>query len=159
MALIQDKAVFVTANGINKTLRQAIIDGNIGAGGGGASSTQLFNVEIPINAVASSIMGLLHCRVPFARLVSTLVVTLYNKGSVSSGTLTVDIKKNTTPDDIGMTSIFSSPPSFDFATDPDYSEKTGTLETSALSAGDWLRIDVTSIPTGWVGTFHVSMYS
>lgn len=35
MSLIQDRAVYITADGINKTLKQAIIDGDLSGGGGG----------------------------------------------------------------------------------------------------------------------------
>ena len=127
MALTQDRAVFVTANGINKTLKQAIIDGNIGGGGGGSGATQLFNIEIQMPSSGTVVSGFIHCRVPFSGTISSVVVTLFNKNAIASGTLTVDIKKNSTPDNTGMTSIFSVLPSFDFSIDADYSEKTGTL--------------------------------
>jgi hypothetical protein len=58
-----------------------------------------------------------------------------------------------------MTSIFSDAPSFDFSVDADYATKSGTLSSSSITAGDWLRIDVTSSPTNWGGTFHVSLYA
>ena len=38
MALTQDRAVYVTANGINKTLNQAITDNDIGGGSGEANT-------------------------------------------------------------------------------------------------------------------------
>jgi hypothetical protein len=40
MALVNDRAVFVTANSIDKTLRQAIIDGDIGGGSQSTSPLQ-----------------------------------------------------------------------------------------------------------------------
>lgn len=159
MALIYDKAVLVTANGINKTLAQSIIDGNIGGGGGGGGATQLFNVEIQFPASGTSVNGFLHCRVPFTSTISSVVVTLFNKNGIASGVLQVDIKKNTTPDDVGMTSIFSTLPSFNFSVDADYTESNGVISSSSINAGDWLRIDVTSSPANWGGTFHVSVYA
>jgi len=159
MALTQDRAVFVTANGINKTLKQAIIDGNIGGGGGGGGATQLFNIEILMPSSASTVTGFIHCRVPFTGTISLVAVTIFNKNGVATGTFTVDIKKNNSPDDTGMTSIFSDAPSFDFSVDADYATKSGTLSSSSITAGDWLRIDVTSSPTNWGGTFHVSLYA
>jgi hypothetical protein len=161
MALIQDRAVYVAANGINKTLEQAIVDGDIGAGGGGGGggSTEVFNNFIVLGSSATTLTGINYFRSPASLTISSVVVQLWDKQGVASGTLSVDIKKNSTPDNAGMTTIFSSQPSFNFATDPNFSTSSGTLSTTALASGDWLRLDVTSIPVGWSGRFSVMVYA
>lgn len=161
MALIQDKAVFVAANGINKTLNQAIIDGDIGAGGGGGGggATEIFNNFIVLGSSAATLTGLNYFRSPSALTISSVVVQLWDKLGVAAGTLSVDIKKNSTPDNTGMTTIFSTQPSFDFATDVNFVTSSGTLSTTVLASGEWLRLDVTSIPAGWSGRFSVMVYA
>lgn len=129
------------------------------SGGGAGGLTEIFNTEVQVSPVTSTITGLAYFRAPTNLTISLVVITLFNKNGIASGTLSVDLKKNTTPDDVGMTSIFSALPSFNFATDADYSEKSGTLSTTALSTGNWLRLDVTSNPANWGGTFHVSVYA
>jgi hypothetical protein len=159
MALIQDNAVFVTASGINKTLKQAVIDGDLGAGGGGGGSTEIFNNVIILSSSAATLTGLNYFRAPSGLTISSIVVQLWTKGAVASGNLTIDIKKNNSPAAAGMTSIFSVLPTFNFASASDYSTSTGTISTSGLSGGDWLRLDVTSIPSGWSGRFSVMAYA
>lgn len=159
MSLIQDKAVYVTANSINKTLRQAIIDGDIGAGGGGGSQIEIFNDTFGTRGNAATLTGLALFRVPFGLTISSIRLTVFEKGGISSGSLTVDVKVNSTPDDIGMASIFSAAPTLNFATANAYDSNTGTLSTSSFTAGQWLRIDATSIPAGWVGNFHVQAFT
>jgi hypothetical protein len=160
MSLIQDRAVYVTADGINKTLQQAIIDGDLsGGGGGGGGAVEIFNNFITLGSSAATLTGVNYFRAPSALTISSVVVQLWLKNGVSAGTLSVDIKKNTTPSNTGMTSIFSAQPSFDFSSDPDYSTSSGTLSTSSVAAGEWLRLDATSIPSGFIGTFSVMVYA
>ena len=159
MALIQDNAVFVTASGINKTLKQAVIDGDLGAGGGGGGSTEIFNNVIILSSSAATLTGLNYFRALSGLTISSIVVQLWTKGAVASGNLTIDIKKNNSPAAAGMTSIFSVLPTFNFASASDYSTSTGTISTSGLSGGDWLRLDVTSIPSGWSGRFSIMAYA
>ena len=160
MALIQDKAVFVTADGINKTLQQAITDGDIGGGGGGGGgATEIFNNVVVLGSSAATLTGLNYFRAPSALTISSVVVQLWDKLGVATGTLSVDIKKHTTPEAVGMVTIFSAQPSFNFATAPNYSTSSGTLSVTAVAAGEWLRLDVTSIPAGWSGRFSVMVYA
>lgn len=159
MALIQDRAVYLNASGLNKTLEQAIIDGDLSGGGGGGGATEIFATEIVIGSSAATITGLLHFRSPSAKTITGLVVQIYEKNGIATGILEVDIKKNSSPDDVGMTSIFTTKPVFDFAVVSDYATDTGTRSTSAIASGEFLRIDLTSIPAGFKGTLYVSCYA
>lgn len=156
---LPDDRVYLTASGLNKTLKQAIIDGDLSGGGGGGGATEIFNVTVTVGTSAATLTGLLHFRAPSALTISSVVVQLFEKGGISSGTLEVDVKKNTSPDDIGMTSIFSAKPSFDFATAANYDTSSGTLSTSSLSTGNYLRLDLTSIPSGFRGSVQVMVYA
>jgi hypothetical protein len=157
MSLIQDRAVYVTANSINKSLEQAIIDGDIGGGGGGGGPKkhELFNDTYGTRGGATTLTGLSIIRIPFNLHISSVRLTVFELGGVSSGSLTLDVKVNSSPDDVGMTSIFSAAPTLNFATAVAYDSNVGTLATSAFTAGQWLRVDATSVPAGWVGFFHL----
>jgi len=159
MSLIQDRAVYVTANSINKSLEQAIIDGDLGDGGGGGSQIELFNDTFGTRGSAATLTGLSLFRVPFGLTISSIRLTVFELGGIASGSLTVDVKVNSTPNDVGMTSIFSAAPTLNFATAVAYQSSVGTLSTSAFTAGQWLRVDATSIPAGWVGFFHLQAFT
>lgn len=233
MSLILDKAVYIEANGLNKTLKQAIVDGNFSGGGSSPDATaavkgvlkltndlggtadlptvpallskapldspsltgtpsaptpaaldnstkiattqfvqqaitasvtsptpfEIFNCQIQIATEAVSASGLVHFRAPVALNISSVAAQIYEKNGVVTGSLTVDIKKNSTPNDVGMVSIFSTLPTFNFATAVDYDSSTGTRSTSAIAVGQYLRLDLTSIPAGFRGTVHVSCYA
>lgn len=158
MSLIQDRSVFVTANTLNKTLKQAIIDGDF-AGGGGSGAAEVFNDVFGTRGTQTTLTGLAHFRVPFNMTLSAVRVTIFEKNGTVSGSLTVDVKVNSSPDDVGMTSIFSVAPTLNFATANNYDSNVGTLATTALTAGQWLRIDATAIPANWAGYFHVQAFT
>lgn len=158
MSLIFDRAVFLEANGLNKTLKQAIIDGDL-SGGGGSAITEIFATEIVIGSNGPTITGLVHFKAIGAKTISSVSVQLYEKGAIVSGILEVDIKINTTPNDVGMASIFTVKPSFDFSTAVDYDSSSGTLASSSVASGSFLRLDITSIPSGFRGTIYVSCYA
>ena len=160
MALIIDKAVQISANSLNKTLYQAIVDGDLsGGGGGGSGAIEVFNNTITIGSRASTITGVNYFKAPIGLTLGEIKLQIFTKNGSLTGSLTIDIKKNTSPDNTGMTSIFSAAPTINFATATDYTEVTGTKSTSSVSAGDWLRLDITSIPTNFKGTFSVMVYA
>jgi hypothetical protein len=163
MAKIEDRAVYLKANSLNKTLHQAILDGDIGpsgGGGGGGGSTELFNHTVQVNGSSySSLTGLNYFRAPASGSISSVKLQIWTMNGIVAGEMAIDIKKNTTPDDVGMTSILSAPASIDFATAADYDIATGALASASFSSGDFIRLDVTSIPIGFVGTISISVYA
>jgi hypothetical protein len=161
MALIQDKAVKINANSINKTLYQAIVDGDIGAGGGGGGGkVEIFSHTVTVSGSSyATLTGLSYYIAPASQNISYVRLQVFTLNGVATGSLTVDIKKNTSPDNTGMASIFSAQPSIDFSTASNYATSAGTLSTSALATNDVLRLDVTSIPPSWVGSFIISVYA
>lgn len=153
-----DKGVFIEALGLNKSLRQAIIDGDFAGGGGGGGATEIFNHTVLVNGNAPSLTGLSYFLCPSSITINFVRLQLYEKNGISTGNLVIDLKKNTTPEDAGMATIFSAQPVRNFATDADYTFDAGTLSSPALSAGSYLRLDVTSIPAGWAGKFQIAVY-
>jgi hypothetical protein len=159
MSLILDRAVYLEANGLNKSLNQAIVDGDIGAGGGGGGSLEVFNAVVQIVAPTASSEGISYFISPASATISFVKLMVWDKNGVTTGNLTIDIKKNTSPNPTGMTSIFSVLPTLDFATASNYDSNAGTLSTSAISVNDVLRLDVTSIPSGFIGYFSVTVFA
>lgn len=64
----------------------------------------------------------------------------------TAGTLEIDVKKSST---IGgtFTSIFSTRPSLSFSAGSNVESSNAVFSTTTVSAGDYLRLDVTSIQT------------
>jgi hypothetical protein len=235
MAKIEDRAIFLSANALNKTLEQAIIDGDLSGSGstpdattslkgklklagdlggtadlptvpdlankaplaspsltgtpttpdiapldsssqiantkyvddavsvavsGGSSPMEVFNHTVKVNGSAySTVTGLNYFTSPSAKTISHVKLRIWTKNAVVTGSMTIDIKKNTTPDDVCMTSIFSSLPTINFATAVDFDSNGGTVSGGSISIGDVLRLDITSIPSGWVGTISILVYA
>lgn len=122
-----------------------------------ANSFVVMNETVGLNGVSPTATGILHFKAPKNMAITSCVVQVFEKNGVVSGTLEVDIKKNATPNDTGMTSIFSVKPSFNFASISDYAESTGTLATTSVSSGEYLRLDATSIPSGFIGYIQVAV--
>jgi hypothetical protein len=53
------------------------------------------------------------------------------------------------------TTVCSVKPSFNFSTAVDYAVSNGTLSTTSISTGNYLRLDLTSIPSGFAGHIQI----
>ena len=120
---------------------------------------EIYNTTIAIPFGVATMTGILHCKVPYNSNIVITQVQLFEKNGVVSGTLEVDVKKNSTPNNTGMASIFSAKPSFNFATASDYDVSTGVVGTSTITTGEYLRLDITSVPSGFVGNIQVAVYA
>lgn len=117
----------------------------------GTAKVSLINEDIYVGSTASALLtGVYYYEVLQACTVVEGSIQLFTKSPATSGSLVVDIKKNTTTDPSGFTSLFSSAPTIDVASVSDYGRRTGTINTSyqSLSVGDILRVDVTGLPSG-----------
>lgn len=123
-----------------------------------ASSTfmEVFNTTITDIRVAS---GILYFRAPINMTLGEFRVQLFEKNGVSSGTLEIDIKKAVSPDNALMTSIFSVKPNTNFATNSNYASFGWTMSSNTISAGEYYRLDVTQVPSGFTGSIHVMLYT
>lgn len=102
--------------------------------------------------------GILYYKVPYDMIIDKQTFQIFEKGLATSGILEFDIKKNTTPADDGMVSIFASKASIDFSTASDFDEFIGNFTTLSLSANEWLRLDITSTPSDYTGPIQITMY-
>jgi hypothetical protein len=99
----------------------------------------------------------------YYRVIQDCIVTegsfdLFLKAPATSGTLTIDVKKNTSTNPSGFTSLFTSPPSINISSATDYQRVNGTINpsTQALLVGDIIKVDITSLPSGLQG-FHFTL--
>ena len=86
-------------------------------------------------------------------------VVLFERGS-ATGTLELDVKINTTTglNPANYSSVFSTNPSITLSGSVDYNESSNAVfSTTAVSQGDYLRLDFSSLGTAPV-SFHVYIY-
>lgn len=119
--------------------------------GTGAGRVSLINTDIRIGSNDDGFLtGALHIEVVQACSITEGAIQLFLKSPVTSGTFTVDIKKNTTTNPSGFNSVFTAAPTLNLATAVDYQRATGTVNpaTQSLAVGDILKVDITSLPAG-----------
>lgn len=85
-------------------------------------------------------------------------VQIYEKGSLT-GALEIDVKVNSTPDDTGMVSVFSTKPKITLASASDFDKSTNQIFDGTkvdVTEGFNIRLDVTEMPgSGVLGKFRV----
>jgi len=126
----------------------------------GAAPVEVFNFDILNASSASTLTGIVHHEVLAGFTITTVKVQIFEKGAIASGILEIDVKKNTTPDNVGMVSILNTKPLINFALVSDYASSLGVLNGAlqTVLAGDILRLDVTNLPTIPLGKFRVLVY-
>jgi hypothetical protein len=126
---------------------------------GVASRIIAFDSLILLGSSAPSVTGLMYFRATQPFTLTGMALKIFEIGTLS-GTLEVDIKKNTSFDNAGMVSVFTTKPSVNFASD--YQESSNQVFDNAeidLVVGDILRLDITSLPTGGqLGKFYFTIY-
>lgn len=125
-----------------------------------ASSNKIifFDGIVSNAATYSTLTGAIFHRVQSDIDITDCKIALYDKGGISSGTLEIDVQKASSGNDFSASvSVFTTRPSLDLSVASDYTESSNTvlsITNKVLSEGDWLRIDITSLPTG-LGYFHI----
>ena len=127
---------------------------------GAANKVVIFDFPVLNASSAVSLTGLTDWEAPFSFNLLSAEVGIYEKGGITAGTLEIDIRKNTSRSDTGMTSVFTTRPSLDLSTASDYDNSTNAVLVAGqipVSTGDVLRLDVTSLPTtgGTLGKFFI----
>lgn len=120
----------------------------------------VFNNDVLMGSVAGSLNELAFYRATSSFTLTNCEIQIFEKNGVATGSLEVDILKNTTPNDTGMTSIFNTKPSIDFSTASDYQVSSNQVFNSAqteMSAGEILRLDVTSLPNN-ISKFRIVLF-
>lgn len=116
----------------------------------GAAKVEIFNFPILNFQSAPTLTGLTYVIADRDFTVVEAKVVIYEKGS-ASGTLEIDVKKGTSLDDATFSSIFDTQPSLVMASVSDYDESSNAVFNagqSEITQGDYIRLDLTSIPTG-----------
>lgn len=113
---------------------------------------EVFNVTISKPSVNK---GYLHFKAPRDITLTGCILQVFDKNAVVSGSLTIDVKTATTADDLNMTSVFATSPTIDFSSASDYTTSTGALGTATIASGSYLRLDITSVPSGWTGNLQI----
>lgn len=118
---------------------------------GSAGKIIIFD-DLVINAagLGATITGLDIYRAASAYDLTDAKVYIFTKGSLT-GTLEIDIQKSSSADFTSSVSVFTTRPSITYASASDYDESNNAvfdLTNKVIAAGDYLRLDVTSLPTG-----------
>ncbi len=123
----------------------------------GTSKVVIFNFPVFNAASASKFTGLTYWRVPFDFSLLDAKIGIYTKGALV-GTLEMDIQKGATRDPAGMSSVFTTLPSLVMAAAADYEDSANAVLDAGqqdLSTGDFLRFDITQLPTPVIGAFQI----
>jgi hypothetical protein len=137
------------------------LDSRVTAIASGSAPIEVFNIDVANASSALSLTGLLYHEALSGFTISKVKIQIFETGIITSGSLTVDVKKSTTDlDDPSFTSILTTLPTIDFTTATDYDFDEGVLDISgqSISEGDILRLDITSLPTIPLGKFRVLVY-
>jgi hypothetical protein len=127
-----------------------------------AKRIELIEFQVSNASSASSFTGMYYLPINDTLTITNAFVTIFEKGSLT-GNLEIDIKRSTTNlDDTSFTSIFTTKPKIVFSTASDYEISSNQVFSPSiinLSPGDYLRLDVTELPTnGVIGKFLVTCY-
>ena len=110
--------------------------------------------------VASSLTGIAMFTAASNFRLTGAVVGVYDKTGVTSGTLSIDVRKSTTRDFTTNVSIFTTAPSLNMATASNYDDSTNAVIDAGeqdMITGEALRLDITSIPSGLTGRIYVKV--
>jgi len=144
------------------TIRSDLIDheSRITALSLGTAPIEIWNNTVLNASSASTMTGLDYYRAITNFTISRVEIEIFEKGSITSGILSIDVKKGATMDSTSLTSVLTVAPSIDFSTASDYAIATGTLNVSnqSVTSGEFLRLDVTSLPSIPLGKFRVLVY-
>lgn len=112
----------------------------------GSGTVSFFNDDVILNNPNEKI---------FVEVLQDCIITegaiqLFLKAPATTGSITIDIKKNSSTNPSGFTSIFSTLPTLNIATATDYQRQSGIVNPSAqtVTVGTILRFEVTSYPVG-----------
>jgi len=118
----------------------------------------IFDAIILNAASASSFTGIMGGNCPQNLTLTDCYVQIYEKGSLT-GAIEIDVKRNTTPNDTGMVSVFTTKPKITYSGASDYDKSTNQVfngAQSSITAGHHLRLDITELPAGGtIGKFIV----
>ena len=120
----------------------------------GSSKIEIFNSTVLLGNFYSTLTGIAYYQAPSDLTLNACIISLFDKGAINTGNLEIDVKKNSSYNPNGMTSVFSTRPKIAMNTIADYGKSSDTGQTAAvfesgsIIANNILRLDITSIPAG-----------
>lgn len=106
---------------------------------------------------AGSLTGLTLWRSPFNFTLTEARIVVYDING-NSGTLELDVKKLISPSLNTFSSVFTTKPSVSFPTVANYTQSSNAVFDNALKdiiTNDYLRLDITSLPSGILSKCHI----
>ena len=76
---------------------------------------------------------------------------VFDFSGITSGTLEIDVQVAPSADFTSSVSVFTTKPSLDLSTASNYDESSNAVLSASnkvLTEGEWIRIDITSLPVG-----------
>jgi hypothetical protein len=161
--LLNDTKIVITANGINKTLAQAIIDGDLSGGGGGGGGIHAFKVNGVYNKQTLPLNGL-DGTFRFEDNATITNVVLIREIAGTTGTTQIDIQIK--PPAGAYATIFTTRPAVTAAagtdanigydeTKPNHTTPVFTTYPFPVVAKSLMRMNLTAAETGDPNTFIV----
>ena len=115
----------------------------------GANKIKIWNDRFMMSNPSASLTGVDLWRASEEFTLLDAKVGIFTTAGVT-GILEMDIQKSVDLDPANFATVFTTKPSLDFGTASDYSESTNAVfngSQQAVSVGDYLRLDISSIPT------------
>lgn len=116
----------------------------------GSSKVEVFNLDVRLGSVVGGTLSgvLYHEAVQNFNLVEATIAIYEN--TVLTGVLSIDLKKGINPDNLNLTTVFTSQPTLNLATAVNYDKNSGAFNPSMQSVlkGEIIRLDITNIPNG-----------
>jgi hypothetical protein len=120
---------------------------------------EVFNAPVILGTSnLSSLNGMAYFKAPSNMTINKVELQLFAKGSATSGVLELDVLKSSSLS-TEATTIMSVKPFLDMTTAVDYQTTYGTVNPAlaAISEGNYIRLDLTSIPAE-LTSLHIIIY-
>ena len=117
----------------------------------------VFNFPIINTIQSSTLTGLTLFRSSLNFTLTEAKIVVYDING-NSGTLEIDVKKLISPVLDTYSTVFTTKPSITFPTTSNYQESSNAVFDNSLKniiVGDYLRLDITSLPSGILAKMHV----
>jgi hypothetical protein len=123
-----------------------------------AGPVVIFDEEILNVSTALPLTNIADFRAFAGMNITKAQIQIYTKDGITTGLLEYDLKKAST---LGgtYTSIFTTKPAINYATDSTYTSRDGVLNSGqTLAIDDIIRLDITNVPTGVITRFRIMVY-
>jgi hypothetical protein len=124
-----------------------------------SADRDVFNKDVILSSAFTTLTNLWVQEINTATTLSECVIQIYAKGSLT-GTLEIDFLKSSTLDGT-YTSVFTTKPSYNIGAGSSYGKSSNAVFNSSyqdIAAGNYLKLSITSMPTGAIlGRFRINL--